>query len=159
MLFRSRTWPVEHKAVSRSEERRVGKECRSRWSPYVRVTCYVQERKYSHVYVHTGGVSNAYSRIRTARARVHGWVRTETQHRRRVHGDGGTNRLGQNEMRRRVHRDGLDGTADGNEAWRTAEWRKRLCVRPATVEMGSCSSGGVWRTAKRRKRTSKRGSC
>ena len=55
---------------------------------------------------------------------------------------------------RRVHREGLDGTADGNEAWRTAEWRKRPCVRPATFETGSCSSGGVWRTAKRRKRTS-----
>ena len=38
-------------------------------------------------YVHTGGVSNAYSRIRTARARVHGWVETEKLHRRRVHGE------------------------------------------------------------------------
>ena len=26
---------------------------------------------------------------------------------------------------RRVHREGLDGTGDGNEAWRTAEQRKR----------------------------------
>src|SRR3954463_7195040 len=47
----------------------------------------VQERKYGHVCVHTGGVSNAYSRIRTARARVHGWVGTEKQGRRRVHGE------------------------------------------------------------------------
>ena len=38
-------------------------------------------------YVHTGRVSNAYSRIRTARARVHGWVRTEKQRHRRVHGE------------------------------------------------------------------------
>ena len=38
-------------------------------------------------YVHTGGVSNAYSRIRTARAHVHGWVGTEKQRRRRVHGE------------------------------------------------------------------------
>src|SRR3954462_7518730 len=38
-------------------------------------------------YVHTGGVSNAYSRIRTARARVHGWVGTEKQRHRRVHGE------------------------------------------------------------------------
>ena len=55
-----------------------------------------------------------------------------------------------------VHREptGLDGTADGNEAWRTAERRKRPCVRPATFEMGSCLSGGVWRTKKWRKRTS-----
>ena len=36
-------------------------------------------------YVHTGGVSDAYSRIRTARARVHGWIRTEKVCRRRVH--------------------------------------------------------------------------
>ena len=38
-------------------------------------------------YVHTGRVSNAYSRIRTARARVHGWVGMEKQRRRRVHGE------------------------------------------------------------------------
>ena len=31
----------------------------------------------------------------------------------------GANRLGQNGMRPRVHRESLDGTADGNEAWRT----------------------------------------
>ena len=55
-----------------------------------------------------------------------------------------------------VHQEptGLDRTADGNEAWRTAERRKRPCVRPATFETGSYSSGGVWRTAKRRKRSS-----
>ena len=138
------------------------------------------------MYVHTGGVSNAYSRIRTARARVHGWVGTEKQHHRRVHGEAtecvvfmgrqrnascswggngvrrvhreatkcvGANRLGRNGMRRRVHREGLDRTADGNEARCTAERRKRPCVRPTTVETGSCSSGGVWRTAKRRKLT------
>ena len=39
------------------------------------------------MYVHTGGVSNTYSRVRTARARVHGWVGTEKQRRRRVHGE------------------------------------------------------------------------
>ena len=38
-------------------------------------------------YVHTGRVPDAYSRIRTARAHVHGWVGTEKQHHRRVHGD------------------------------------------------------------------------
>ena len=57
-------------------------------------------------------------------------------------------------MRRRVHREGLDGTGDGNEAWRTAERRKQPCVRPAMFETGSCSSGGVWRTTKRRKQSS-----
>jgi len=57
-------------------------------------------------------------------------------------------------MRRRVHREGLDGTGDGNEAWRTAERMKRPCVRPAMFETGSYSPGGVWRTAKQRKRNS-----
>ena len=71
---------------------------------------------------------------------------------RRVHREAtervGANRLGRNGMRGRVHREGLDGTGDGNEAWRTGERRKRPCVRPATFETGSCSSGGVWCTAK-----------
>ena len=47
----------------------------------------MQEKKYGHVCVHTGRVSNAYSRIRTARARVHGWVGTGKQRRRHVHGE------------------------------------------------------------------------
>ena len=66
----------------------------------------------------------------------------------------GANRLGRNGMRGRVRREGLDGTGDGNEAWCTAQRRKRPCVRPAMFETGSYSSGGVWRTAKQRKRTS-----
>ena len=57
-----------------------------------------------------GGVSNAYLRIRTARARVHGWVGMEKLRRRRVHG----------EPTGWVGTECLDGTADGNEAWRTA---------------------------------------
>ena len=60
--------------------------CRSR-GVHVRTTARVQERKYGHVCVHTGGVSNAYSRIRTARARVHGWVGTEKQRHPCVHGE------------------------------------------------------------------------
>ena len=48
---------------------------------------------------------------------------------RRVHREAtervGANRLGRNGMRGRVHREGLDGTGDGNEAWRTAKWRKQ----------------------------------
>ena len=47
---------------------------------------------------------------------------------RRVHREAtervGANRLGRNGMRGRVHRVGLDGTSDGNEAWRTAQRRK-----------------------------------
>ena len=64
--------------------------CHSRGA-HVACTCtYISQgakRKYGHVCVHTGTVSNAYSRIRTARARVHGWVGTEKQRRRRVHGE------------------------------------------------------------------------
>src|SRR3954464_300443 len=52
---------------------------------------YVQrpgcKKENTATYVHMGRVSNAYSRIRTARARVHGWVGTEKQRRRRVHGE------------------------------------------------------------------------
>ena len=66
----------------------------------------------------------------------------------------GANRLGRNGMRGRVPREGLDGTGDGNEAWRNAEQRKWPCVRLATFETGSCSSGGVGRTAKQMKGTS-----
>ena len=69
-------------------------------------------------YVHMGGVSNAYSRIRTARASVHGWVRMEKLRRRQVHGEAtecvvfigrqqnvccssGANRLGRNNQWKR----------------------------------------------------------
>ena len=92
---------------------------------------------------------------------------------RRVHREAtervGANRLGRNGMRGRGHREGLDGTCDGNEAWRTAQRRKRTSyVRNGVLligrglayrkteetdllrsKRGSCSSGGVWRTAKR----------
>ena len=47
---------------------------------------------------------------------------------RRVHREAtehmGANRLGRNRMHGRIHREGLDGTGDGNEAWRTAQRRK-----------------------------------
>ena len=39
------------------------------------------------MYLHTGGVSNAYSRIHTTRAHVHGWVGTEKLRHHRVHGE------------------------------------------------------------------------
>ena len=111
---------------------------------------YVQRRgckkENTSTYVYTGRVSNAYSRIRTWLGR-NGETASSTC-------SWGANRLGRNGMRGLVHREGLDGTSDGNEAWRTAERRKWPCVRPAMVETGSCSSEGVWRTAKRRKWTS-----
>ena len=48
----------------------------------------------------------------------------------------GANRLGWNGMCCCVHREGLDGTGDGNEAWRTAKRTKQPCVRPATFKTG-----------------------
>ena len=52
---------------------------------------YVQrpgcKKENTATYVHTDGVSNAYSCIRMAKARVHGWVGTEKLRRRRVHGE------------------------------------------------------------------------
>ena len=85
----------------------------------------MQERKYGHVCVHTGGVSNAYSRVRTARARVHGWVGMEKQRRRRVHGEAMERVVFIGRQRNAWEPTGLDGTGDGNEAWRTAQRRKR----------------------------------
>ena len=122
---------------------------------------YVQrpgcKKENTATYVHMGRVSNAYSRIRTARAPVHGWVGMEKLCRLVLMGrqwnascsSGGNGT-------RAIHREptGLDGTANGNEARRTAKRRKRPCVRPAMFKTGSCSSGGVWRTTKRRKQTS-----
>ena len=32
--YKKETWLLNNNIRSRSEERRVGKECRSRWSPY-----------------------------------------------------------------------------------------------------------------------------
>src|SRR3954469_10861289 len=156
---------------------------------------YVQrpgcKKENTATYVHTGRVSNAYSRIRTARARVHGWVGTEKQHRHHVHGEAtecvvfmgrqrnalcswggngmrrvhreatervGANRLGRNGMRGRVHREGLDGIGDGNEAWRTAQRRKRTSyVRNGVLLIGR---GLAYRkTEETDLLRSKRGSC
>ena len=56
----------------------------------------------------------------------------------------------------------LDGTGDGNEAWRTAELRKRPCVRPAMLETGVLliEKGVAYRkTEETDLLRSKRGSC
>ena len=146
---------------------------------------YVQrpgcKKENTATYVHTGRVLNAYSRIRTARAHVHGWVGTEKQRRRRVHGEAtecvvfmerqrnascssggnrtrGSQPAGSNGMRGPVHREGLDGTGDGNEVWRTAERRKRTSYVRNGVLL-------IWRGVAYRKTEetdllrSKRGSC
>ena len=71
-------------------------------------------------YIHMGEVSNAYSRIRTARVCVNGWVSTEKLHR-RVHWEAtecscssGANQLGQRGLAyRRTEETALCSTADG----------------------------------------------
>ena len=105
------------------------------------------------MYVHTGRVSNAYSRICTARACVHGRVGTEKLRRCRVHGEATECVVFIGRQRNVWEPTGLDKTGDGKEAWHTAKQRKRPCVRPATFEMGSFSSRGVWHTAKWGKHT------
>ena len=81
---------------------------------------------------------------------------------RRVHREAtervGANRLGRNGMRGRVHREGLDGTGDGNEAWRTAQRRKRTSyVRNRVLLIGR---GVAYRkTEEMDLLRSKRGSC
>ena len=81
---------------------------------------YVQQRgckkENTATYIHTGRVSNAYSRIRTWLGRNGETASSSCSW--------GANRLGRNGMRGRVQREGLDGTGDGNEAWRTAQRRK-----------------------------------
>ena len=85
---------------------------------------------------------------RQQNARVH-WEATERM---------GANRLGWNEMRGRVHQEGLDGTCDGNKAWRIAEWRKRTSyVRNGVLLIGR---GVAYRkTEETDLLRSKRGSC
>ena len=122
---------------------------------------YVQwsgcKKQNTATYVHTGGVSNAYSRIvwpglvyMAGSERKNCIIVVFMGRQRNASCSSGGN--GTCVVRREPT--SLDGTADGNEAWHTVERRKRPCVRPATFETGSCSSGGVWRTAKRGKQTS-----
>src|SRR3954470_22454112 len=108
----------------------------------------VQERKYGHVCVHTGGVSNAYSRIRTARARVHGWVGTEKQRRRRVHGEATECVVFIGRQRNAWEPTGWDGmecvVVFIGRAWTEQAMETRPGVPqnggngPPMVEMGSC---------------------
>ena len=77
----------------------------------------VQERKYGHVCVHTGGVLNAYSRIRTARARVHGWVGMEKQRHRRVNGEATECVMFMGRQRNVSCSSGGNGTRGSQSAW------------------------------------------
>ena len=117
---------------------------------------YVQgpgcKKENTTTYVHMGKVSNAYSRIRTARARVHGWVGTEKQRRHRVHGEAteyvvfmGRQRnvscsWGGNEMRR-VHREATERVG-ANRLGRNKQWKRGLVYR-RTEETALCSTGHV----------------
>ena len=103
-------------------------------------------------YVHMGGVSNAYSHIRTARARVHGWVGMEKQCRRRVHGEAtecvvfmGRQRnascsWGGNRMRH-VHLEATEHVG-ANRLGRNRQWKRGLAYR-RTEETALCSTGHV----------------
>ena len=137
---------------------------------HVACTCtysgQVQERKYGHVCVHTGGVSNAYSRIRTARDCVHGWVGTKKQHHRRGHGEAtecvmfmgrqqnASCSWGGNRMRRvhreatkrvganRLGRNGMRGHVHREGLDRTGDGKRGLAYRK-TEETALCSTGDV----------------
>ena len=70
----------------------------------------------------------------------------------------GANRLGRNRMCGRVHREGLDGTGDGNEAWCTAQRRKRTSyVRNGVLLIGRGLA--YHKTEELNLLRSKRGSC
>ena len=97
-----------------------------------------KENTATYVYIQAGSRMPTRAYIRTARARVHGWVGTEKQRHRRVHGEATECVVFMGRQRNAScssggngtpagHREptGLDGTANGHEAWRTAERRKR----------------------------------
>ena len=145
---------------------------------YTYVERLVCKKENMAIYVHTGKVSNAYSRIRTVRARVHGWIGTEKQRRHRVHGEPigwvetecvsvfigrawmeqametrpGVTQNGGNGLvfdRPRSKRDPVHREGSGVPQ----NGGKRPSVRPCTIETGSYSSGRVWGTTKQRKWT------
>ena len=107
-------------------------------------------------YVHMGGVSNAYSRVRTARARVHGWVGTEKQRRHRVHGEATECVVFMGRQRNASCSSGGNGTRGsqlaGSErnAWscssgglgQNRRWKRGLAYR-RTEETALCSTGHV----------------
>ena len=107
-------------------------------------------------HIHTGGVSNTYSRIRTARARVHGWVGTEKHCHRRVHGEAtecvvfiGRQRNASCSPRGNGTRGNQPAGSERN-AWscssgglgRNRRWKRGLTYR-TTEETTLCSTGHV----------------
>ena len=84
------------------------------------------------MYVHMAGVLNAYSRIRMARARVHGWVGTEELRRSCSWGGNGM---------RRVHREATERVG-ANRLGRNSQWKRGLAYR-RMEETALCSTGHV----------------
>ena len=121
---------------------------------------YVQrpgcKKENTATYIHTGRVSNAYSRIRTARARVHGWVGTEKQRRRRVHGEATECAVFMGRQRNASCSSGGNGTRGSQparserNAWscssgglgRNRRWKRGLNEGPVDREGSSVSQNG-----------------
>ena len=121
---------------------------------------YVQrpwcKKENTATYVHTGWVSNAYSRIRTASARVHGWVGTEKQRRHRVHGEATECVVFMGRQRNASCSSGGNGTrgsqpagseqnaslcsSGANRLARNSRWKRGLAYRK-TEETALCSTG------------------
>ena len=103
---------------------------------YTYVQRTVCKKENTATYVHTGGVSNAYSRIRTARARVHGcgWVGMEKLRRRRVHGEA-------TECVMFIERQWNACCSSGaNRLGRNSRWKRALAYR-RTEETALCLTG------------------
>ena len=107
---------------------------------------YVQwrgcKKENTATYVHTGRVSNAYSCIRMARARLHGWVGTEKQHRRRVHGEATECVVFMGRQRNASCSSGGNRTHGSQLAWTEQAMEMRPGV-PQNGEMALCSTGHV----------------
>ena len=160
LLERVRTYWSIGRSTMMNRDRVSSGTCHSR-APHVAVQAVPSKpctRIYNHTpknmatHVHTSGVSNAYSRICMARARVHGWVGTEKQHRRRVHGEAtecvvfmgrqwnASCSSGGNGMRR-VHREATERVG-ANRLERNSRWKRGLAYR-RTEETALCSTGHV----------------
>ena len=120
---------------------------------YTYVQRPVCKKENTATYVHTGRFSNAYSCIRTAKARVHGCVGTEKQCRRRVHGEATecSCSWGGNGMRR-VHGEATEcvvfigrqrnacRSSGANRLGRNNQWKRGLAYR-RTEETAVCPTG------------------
>ena len=74
-----------------------------------------KENTATHVYIRAG--SRTPTRVRTARAHVHGWVGTEKQRRRRVHGEATESVVFMGRQRNVSCSSGGNGTRGSQSAW------------------------------------------